>query len=234
MVTRGEVSLDVEDNRSPYDWPSVQDLTTDMLQYSVHFPLVPQTGTWPDGSPRRISSQRDPPQSTEVVRVLNIVVSESRVLASRERCPFLVRMEVADTCLEGSDARLYASGASDLGSTLEEALGMVSGSSPHPQSSFPQPSYEIPEELVGRGSESNPPADRSSSVIKSEGGEKVFPRGGWQDHENVLGGEERVGYMYPSSYDDVRQQEYERLHHQMQAQHQAPPTPESAMKLEQR
>lgn len=41
MITRGEVSLDVEDNLGPYDWPRIDDLTADMLKYSVHFPLMP-------------------------------------------------------------------------------------------------------------------------------------------------------------------------------------------------
>lgn len=41
MVTRGEVSLDVEDNLGPYDWPQIGELTADMLKYSVHFPLTP-------------------------------------------------------------------------------------------------------------------------------------------------------------------------------------------------
>lgn len=41
MVTRGDVSLDVEDNRGPLDWPHVSDVTTDMLRYSVHLPLEP-------------------------------------------------------------------------------------------------------------------------------------------------------------------------------------------------
>ena len=44
------------------------------------------------------------------MRVLNIVASESRILASRERCPFLVQVELAETGLEGSDARLDAGG----------------------------------------------------------------------------------------------------------------------------
>jgi len=41
MATRGEISLDVEDNLGPYDWPGLKDLTLDMLKHSVHFPLVP-------------------------------------------------------------------------------------------------------------------------------------------------------------------------------------------------
>ena len=49
------------------------------------------------------------------MRVLNIVSCESRILASRERCPFLVQLEVAETGLEGSDARLYAGGGVDSG-----------------------------------------------------------------------------------------------------------------------
>jgi hypothetical protein len=42
MVTRGDVSLDVEDNRGPNDWPQLSDVSTDVLKYSVHFPLEPK------------------------------------------------------------------------------------------------------------------------------------------------------------------------------------------------
>ena len=42
MVTNGDVSLDVEDNRGPHDWPNESDVTLEMLKYSVHFPLEPQ------------------------------------------------------------------------------------------------------------------------------------------------------------------------------------------------
>ena len=41
MVTRGAVSIDVEDNLGPYDWPELKDLTLDMLKHSIHFTLVP-------------------------------------------------------------------------------------------------------------------------------------------------------------------------------------------------
>ena len=36
MVTRGDVSLDVEDNRSPMDWPQISDVSIDMLKFSIH------------------------------------------------------------------------------------------------------------------------------------------------------------------------------------------------------
>jgi hypothetical protein len=42
MVTRGDVSLDVEDHRGPDDWPQITDITTEMLRYSVHLPLDPK------------------------------------------------------------------------------------------------------------------------------------------------------------------------------------------------
>jgi hypothetical protein len=42
MVTRGDVSLDVEDHRGPDDWPQIADITTEMLRYSVHLPLDPK------------------------------------------------------------------------------------------------------------------------------------------------------------------------------------------------
>ena len=42
MVTRGDVSLDVEDNRGPDDWPLLSDMSMDLLSYSVHLPLDPK------------------------------------------------------------------------------------------------------------------------------------------------------------------------------------------------
>lgn len=42
MITRGDVSLDVEDHRGPDDWPLVSDVTSDMLMYSVHLPVDPK------------------------------------------------------------------------------------------------------------------------------------------------------------------------------------------------
>lgn len=41
MITEGNVSLDVEDNLGPYDWPSVGDVSLKSLKYSVHLPLEP-------------------------------------------------------------------------------------------------------------------------------------------------------------------------------------------------
>lgn len=41
MVTRGEISLDVEDNLGPFDWPQVNDVSSDAIKHSVHFPLIP-------------------------------------------------------------------------------------------------------------------------------------------------------------------------------------------------
>lgn len=214
MVTRGDVSLDVEDNRSPYDWPAVQDLTVDMLRYSVFFPLVPQTGVWPDGRHRPIASQ-SLPQSTEAMRVLNIVVPEAKILASRDRCPYLVHLEVADTHLDSSDARLYASGAFELGSTIEEALGMsaaAGAAAATKRNSFMHPGYDIPNELLAKGQ----PRQKTNEPTTNQ----LFPRGGWQNHEAFIGDEETAGYIYPSPYDDVRQHEYEQLHNQLQSQQQ--------------
>ena len=224
MVTHGDVSLDVEDNRSPHDWPSVQDLTVDMLRFSVHFPLAPQTGTWPDGQPRPIAAQNLPP-STEVVRVLNIVVPEVKILASRERCPFLVRLEVADTNLEGSDARLYASGASDMGSTIDEALGMsaaAGAAAATMRNLYGHQGYNIPDELLAK----DPIHRHASGQVAEEGKGDRLSRGGWQSHEPFIDGE-NSGYVYPSPYEDVRQQEYEQLHHQMQLQQQVAQPPQN-------
>jgi hypothetical protein len=44
MVTRGDVSLDVEDHRGPNDWPHTSDVAADMLRHSVHLPLDSKVG----------------------------------------------------------------------------------------------------------------------------------------------------------------------------------------------
>ena len=41
MVTRGDVSLDVEDGLAHTDWPHMSDVSVDLLKHSVHFPLEP-------------------------------------------------------------------------------------------------------------------------------------------------------------------------------------------------
>jgi hypothetical protein len=223
MVTRGDVSLDVEDNRSPFDWPLIEDVVLDNVQYSVHFPLVPQTGVWPDGQARRIAGQM-PAASPQLERVLNIVVPESRVLASRERCPFLVHMEIAETNLEGSDARLYAAGATNLGSTVEEALGMSTAAGAAAAANFPslkKSSYVIPPELL---------------PLEERGG-KRFTRGGggWQSESQMLDDDQLGGFSYPDPYGvvrDVREEEIQQLYNQMHIQQSLPPPPPPPMTVE--
>ena len=233
MVTKGDVSLDVEDNRSPNDWPQLSDLTMESLKFSVHLPLVPQTGTWPSGAEEETTKRQvDTPPSPEVVRVLNIVVPESRILASRERCPFLIHLEVADTGLEGSDARLYASGASGLGSTVEEALSMnaVSASAavsrrPREESFGGHVPYEIPAELLDEYGRLNLPKgsilDKDVAMQTDVGRKRTFPRGGWQTDDQFY--HDNTGHVYTNPYDVVRQHEFERLHQQMQSQQVQPP-----------
>jgi hypothetical protein len=213
MVTRGDISLDVEDFRGPFDWPNVEDLTMDMLQSSVHFPLVPQTVIWPDGIHRPLGASGQEQNGVEVVRVLNIVVSESRILASRERCPFLVHMEVADTNLEASDARLYASGVQNLGATVEEALSMNTAAGSAAAASrrhYPvPPSYEIPETLL-RNQRTLAVATNNNVEASHSPPGSLPPRGGWQADEVFTGG----GYV-SNPYETVLQHQYEALHLQM-------------------
>jgi hypothetical protein len=217
MVTRGDISLDVEDFRGPLDWPSVEDLTMDMLQSSVHLPLVPQTVLWPDGNPYPVENAELERRGPEVVRVLNIVVPESRILASRERCPFLVHMEVAATNLEASDARLYAAGVQNLGTTVEEALGMGAAagaaSAASRRHSVAPPSYEIPETLLRNQGRLAVAEGQDAEVSHSSPG-RLPPRGGWQADE-VFAGD---GYVYNNVYDTLLQQEYEELHMQMHSE----------------
>ena len=42
MITKGDVSLDVEDGRGPDEWPNHADISTGFLQYTVHLPLDPK------------------------------------------------------------------------------------------------------------------------------------------------------------------------------------------------
>jgi hypothetical protein len=132
-------------------------------------------------------------------------------------------MEVADTNLEASDARLYASGLPNLGSTLEEALGMSaaagSAAASRRHSSMP-PSYGIPEELL-HGQRTRLVVTRNNEVAEAAiHADRLPPRGGWQSDEAFMGDEFHTGYMYTNPYEAVRQHEYEELHLQMQTQHQ--------------
>lgn len=155
MVTRGRISIDAEDaalggggpGAPPYQQPpppwSEENVREDMISHSVHFPFEPQSVVWPGDAavpassrrPASVPSNRErPPRHNGVVRALRILPASCRVLDSASRCPFLVRMEVAETGLDADDARLYAGAAPEVGGggggvgvTLQEALGSVRG-----------------------------------------------------------------------------------------------------------
>ena len=231
MVTKGEMSLDLEDHYGPHGWPQVEELREDMLQHSVHFPLIPQDGEWPTGEPGHVPSRDNP----HVVRVLNVVVDESKLLSSRERCPFLVQLEVADTGLEGHDARLYTSGA-NVGSTIEEALSMGTRGGGNIADSKPLLSSE-PQSI---GQESRPPSAPHTLEL-SRGGhtsdqpyphQSSYPGGSndeyssqSQDPNNVHDDHfqedyDNVAYGYPDVSERIRQHQVEQLHHHMHRQQQ--------------
>mmetsp|Transcript_26437 Transcript_26437/g.47977 ORF Transcript_26437/g.47977 Transcript_26437/m.47977 type:complete len:1070 (-) Transcript_26437:18-3227(-) len=240
MVTEGEISLDVEDGLGPHDWPRIKDLQMELLKYSIHFPLEPKSVSWP-GTDDYLSSSSIPQQKPKrgVMRVLNIVSSECRILASRERCPFLIQLEVVETGLEGNDARLYASGVRGLGTTLEESLGIGSSSS-QTQSQFPHgfSKYRIPSELLQAKSPDtkaaeiarSPPTEEMEASIPNNAkimeqprdASNISARGGWQgdDGEKTIQGNTEEYLSAQNSYDTVRQQEIEQLHQQMQSQQQ--------------
>ena len=203
MYTKGEVSLDVEDNRAAFDWPTTEDIDLDMLKHSVHFALEPKSVTWPGPDDY---NRQDPSRQNEcgVMRVLNIVSEDARIMASRERCPFLVLLEVAETGLEGNDARLYASGVDDVSVTLEEAMGLRGitddgefESSQSNENGFTP--YQIPAELM---------VPSQSKIL----------RGGWQDDGNSYYSSNPGwgGHGVPSPYEMMRQEEIEQLHQTIQ------------------
>jgi len=229
MITRGDVSLDVEDHRGPDDWPLVSDVTSDMLMYSVHLPVDPmQDKLWPGGAPTSYIHNEG------AVRILNIVVDESRVLASRERCPYLVRVEVADTNVRGNDSRLYASGAPGLGATMEEALTMNAKAAPTnnavttKQNSMQEDNaygnYRVPSELYAPTSRNNSKKpqqsvttiEKKSDLLVDDSTPKQMPRGGWQADETVFySNSPDDAYGTTNPYDAVRENEFEQLHHQL-------------------
>ena len=218
MVTNGEITLDVEDNRSPSDWPALTDVAIESLDHSVHFPLIPQTGVWPNGE-RAVESTTPTPPSPEVVRVLNIVVPESRILASRERCPYLIHMEVADSGWEGDDARLYSTPG--IGTTIEETLNLRTS-----ESSGEGTLYNIPPELSTAPSAGVVSSTTSFSYIEetleardpSRFEDQRVPRGGGQ-LESTIYGDPDSGYAVAPDY---REREYQRLHEEMNS---SPPPP---------
>lgn len=238
MVTRGDVSLDVEDNRGPYDWPQLNEITADLLQFSVHLPLDPsQNPRWPGGEPSRTVTDGG------VVRVLNIIVDESRILSSRERCPFLVHVEVAETGLSGTDSRLYATGAAGLGATVGEALAMTAGRANDKK--VMGASYEIPGELLdatnipipSMADPTNIPIpsttdpSQQTTIAQTEQGVEhsnvsraEYVRGGYQGDENVFYTHNAEGIWGSDAWDDVRQREYEQLHQQMYVEQQTNPS----------
>lgn len=205
MVTRGMVSLDVEDDAPPSGWPRVTDVTTDALRYSIHFPLTPKTAVWESGDGDDVANANGGGDGDDVaningggvVRALHIVVDECRLLSSRERCPFLVRLEVVETGLEGSDARLYGGGAerdSGFGVTVEEVVRLFAsngrrrdGAEEEEGRSFP--SYHVPPELLSRSGVNRKGSSDKSNVADDDGDEREFARD--DDKEERKNEEER-------------------------------------------
>ena len=154
--------------------------------------------------------------------MLNIVEDECRILASRERCPFLVHLEVAETGLRGSDSRLYASGARGLGATVGEAIAMSSSmGSPNDFSDQTSPlsgPYHIPSELLASDTTSQ---DISIVIAADQRGNTthvVMPRGGWQADDAMFYANNPDDVFPSSPYDAVREDQYQQLHDQIQNQ----------------
>lgn len=170
--------------------------------------------------------------------MLNIVTDECRILASRERCPFLVHLEVAETGLRGSDSRLYASGAPGIGTTIEEALALSAQASSAAASADPNHvatgyrNYHIPNELLStptsdiEGAYDNTYSAASLQTASLES-QMEMPRGGWQADEAFY-------YHNPedvfasNAYDSVRENEYQQLHEQMHSEYGMMEQPQAA------
>lgn len=170
----------------PSRW-SEGNIREDMIRHSVHFVMEPQCVRWPGGQCADsgitgggigsgssmdggglISDFEHPQKRNGVVRALRILPDQCRVLDSRERCPFLVRMEVAETGLDANDARLYAMDVDGVALTVEEALGStrpygnsILGDGVMVEGGFTP--CEIPPELMGDGKPTYHDASNSAS-----------------------------------------------------------------------
>jgi hypothetical protein len=201
MITRGDVSLDVEDHRGPYDWPLINDMSLNVIEHSFHLPLVPQTHVWPDGiHHHHHGNQAASPEPTdEVVRVLNIVVEESRLLSSRERCPMLLHVEVMDSGVAGSDARLYAKAVDNIGATIAEALGSNDLPFSYAEGTMNPigiPTHVVPEELL-EARDDNYSWTRDDEW-RDEMSHDKLPRA--LDHEIPRGGSQTEADGFPYQY----------------------------------
>ena len=244
MMTKGRISIDVESEidlngyhtpqhhyhhhhysqNSMHQWTE-DNIREDMIQHSVHFVMEPQSVRWPGGQveSRQNSALSDferPQQRNGVVRALRILPDKCRVLDSRERCPFLVRMEVAETGMEANDARLYATDSVAIGLTVEEALGTARYNTKELNGAANEgfTSCEIPPELM-RTRTNKPKKQESLSPLSDEA---------WRQHKSsVFGARDdapvlRGGYQGPdyeppmygdyNTYEMVRDHHYEQLH----------------------
>jgi len=243
MATRGRVSIDVESLEGGHmftHW-SENNVREDMIHHSVHFPMEPQSIRWPGGNDGANSDFEHPSKRNGVVRALRVLPDMCRVLDSRERCPFLVRMEVVETGLEANDARLYAADVQPgVGLTIEEALGSTR---PHGNSILKDSvmvnggfaSCEIPPELITKHAGrtpadiSSPPSqtDENNKTVHTSNSKAVLSRGGYQ------GGNDNC-YVPPDmhgTFEMVQEQYYDQVHHDKHHQrdqkyyhHSSPPT----------
>jgi len=121
---------------------------------------------------------------------------------------------------------LYATGAPGLGATIEEALAMSAnalvGRSDNSRSGKDiAPPYQIPSELldpthVPMEAMADHRSDQAASQITYKAANSSdFVRGGDQGDEATYYAHNPEDFWGPNVYDDVRQNEYEQLHHQM-------------------
>lgn len=231
MATRGRISIDVEsieEGGQMFTHWSENNVREDMIHHSVHFPMEPQSVRWPGGNDAANSDFEHPSKRNGVVRTLRVLPEMCRVLDSRERCPFLVRMEVVETGLEANDARLYAADVQPgVGLTIEETLGSTR---PHGNSILKDSaainggfaSCEIPPELMrehtGRKAADNASAtsqaDESANIAHTSNDKAVLSRGGYQgSNDNSYEPPEMHG-----TFDMVQEQYYDQVHHDMHHQ----------------
>ena len=228
---------------SPLQW-SEEDVQEDMIRHSVTFPMVPLCSSWPGGGVDVLndssssSSSRDDDtavlsnEDTSIggssciveggrfcaVRALRILPETCRVLSSATRCPFLVRMEVVDTGLDADDIRLYYNSEKvddDVQSpptTTSSNRGESSEQQQQQQQSYTSKRESLSLNAYESHSLTHPGCyTKVETPILSRGG------GGYPDHT----GNSVTDYGYdswPDTYDTVREQHYEELHHTLRQQ----------------
>lgn len=131
--------------------------------------------------------------------------------------------------MRGNDSRLYASGATGLGATIQEALSMSASTMINAATTEQNTNQQlrfgnchIPPELLSPSATFLEKSHRpvvAEKEVSTDPLSKEISRGGWQTNETFFYSESPEADFTTSPYDIVRETEYQQLHQQMYNDH---------------